>query len=132
MLLTFMKKLYYFAFYCNYCIMESLADKHFKESPYKIHGWTWPMFVSIPNLATIDAIFKLSVFDERNSPCLYGSYIAIAIINFFLFTYKQRHLKIIEEYSKLPSKVRTFGIVFFTVYSILSFVALFVTLILFS
>lgn len=120
------KKLFYFIYYCNFRIMDSIADRYMKNSP--IHGWSWPMFVSILNLGTINQLFNSFIFRDKNINYILGIYFGIAIFNFLVFTYKNRHTKIIEECLQLPYRTRRFGVVFFAIYSIVSFIALFVVI----
>lgn len=127
MLFRNIRKLYYFMFYCNFRIMDTIADKYMKNSP--IHGWSWPMFILIFNLATIDSLLNLNIFSEKNFYYCAGTYVIVAIFNFFVFTNKNRSKAIIEECSRLPYRFRRFGVTFFAYYSILSMITLFVVLI---
>lgn len=108
--------------------MNSIADRYLKKAPYDVHGWTWPMFVLILNLITLDSLLSLTMVSDKNMKYLLGSYIILAIFNFFVFTYKKRHTAIIDECSRLPFRIRRFGVVFFATYSIVSIIVLFVVI----
>jgi hypothetical protein len=126
MLFQKIRNLYYFMYYCNFRIMDSIASKSMKNS--SIHGWTWPMFVFCFNLAAVDSLFELDIYG-KNSHYLWGALICICLFNFFVFTYKNRHDAIIEDCSKLPYRLRRFGVLFFAFYSILSPIVMFIVLI---
>jgi len=128
MLLKNIKKLYYFIYYCNFRVMNSIADRYMKKAPYDVHGWTWPMFVLILNLGTINQLFNTLIFSDKYTFYFVGGYLGIAIFNFFVFTYKKRHIAIIKECSQLPFRIRRFGVVFFATYSIVSIIVLFVVI----
>jgi len=126
MLFQKIRKLYFFIYYCNFRIMDSIASKSMKNS--SVHGWTWPMFVLSLNLITIESLFNLKISVNSNINYFWVVSITLAVFNFFVFTYKDRHNFIIEECSRLPNKLRKFGIVYFALYSIFSIIAMVVVI----
>ena len=120
------KKFYYFIYYCNFRILDSIASKNMKNSP--IHGWTWPMFIIIINLGIIDQLFTTAIFSDSNSFYFIGIYLCLAIFNFYTFTYKDKHTLIIKECNSIPYHFRYFGVTFFAIYSILSLITLLVVI----
>jgi hypothetical protein len=109
--------------------MWEVSDRTYKKSPYKVHGWTWPMFVFMFNLMTIDSLFDSAIFNPENELYFWMFYGSIAVFNFFVFNYKNRSDAIIKECSELPYGIRRFGVTFFAIYPFLSIIGLFVVLI---
>ena len=128
MLFQKIRKFYYFIYYCNFRVMWEISDRYYKKAPYKVHGWTWPMFVFMFNLMTIDSLFDTAIFNPENQLYFWMCYGSIAVFNFFVFTYKKRSDAIIKECSELPYGIRRFGVTFFAFYPFISVIGLFVVL----
>jgi hypothetical protein len=128
MLFRKIRKFYYFIYYCNFKVMDRISDRYFKDAPYKVHGWTWPMFIFMFNLMTIDSLFNTPFFKPENDIYFWMFYGSIAVFNFFVFTYKKRSDAIIKECSELPLGIRRFGVTFFAIYPFVSIIGLFVVL----
>jgi len=82
------------------------------------------------NLTTLNILFNadsLQKLKETFSIILLIIF-SIMIINHFIFVYKNRYLQIIEECKMIPVQIRKIGIVFFTLYSIISFLGLLIVI----
>ncbi len=118
------KKAYYFIYYCNYRIMDIIADRSMKNSP--VHGFTWPSLMFFMNLMTFalllygDSITKM----KELSICFLIFLFSSLMFNYLIFDYKNRYLRIIDECKLISARIRYIGIVFFTLYSIFSIIGL--------
>jgi hypothetical protein len=109
--------------------MDRISDRSFKDAPYKVHGWTWPMSIFMFNLMTIDSLFNTPFLNPENKLYFWICYGSMAVFNFFVFTYKKRSDAIIKECSELPLGIRRFGVTFFAIYPFVSIIGMFVVLI---
>jgi hypothetical protein len=115
-----LRKAYYFVYYCNYQLMNRIADRSMKNS--LVHGFTWPSLMLFFNLMALVLLFSGNSVQLIKVRSIYvGLFIfCFLVINYFVFDYKNRGLQIIEEYKSMPSRIRYVGVVFFTLYSIFS------------
>lgn len=123
-ILTTIKKIYFFIYYCNYRIMNIIADRSMKNSP--VHGFTWPSLIFFMNLITFALLLYGESIQKMKELTIYSVIFLYCslIFNYFIFDHKNRYLRIIDECKLIPERIRYIGIVFFTLYSIFSILGL--------